>query len=101
MHQWAVQDIDAVILHAKNTFPKQEIIYTGHCTGGEIVGLAQASQYINKLVLISSALSCRKYWSLKSRMRITWLRMTVRIRNKWYGYFPGRTWAFLKTFPVV
>lgn len=99
MHQWAVQDIDAVILHAKNSFPKQEIIYTGHCTGGEIVGLAQASQYINKLVLVSSALSCKKFWAFKSRMRINWLTMTIRIRNWWYGYFPGKKLGFPENFP--
>lgn len=90
MHQWAVQDIDAVILYAKNNFPKQEIIYTGHCIGGEIIGLAQASQYISRLILVNSALSCRKLWSLKDRFRIIAMKTAVGLLNKWYGYFPGK-----------
>lgn len=99
MHQWAVQDIDAVILYAKNYYPGFEIIYTGHCTGGEIFGLAQASQYINRLILVSSALSCKKYWTFKARARISWLRLTVKFLNKWYGYFPGKRYGYPENFP--
>lgn len=90
MHQWAVQDIDAVILFAKNNYSKQEIIYAGHCIGGEIIGLAQASQYISKLVLISSALSCKKLWPLKSKFRIIAMKTAIRVLSRWFGYFPGR-----------
>jgi predicted alpha/beta hydrolase len=90
IHQWAAQDIDAVILHAKNTYPKQEIIYIGHSIGGEIVGLAQASQYISRLVLVNSALSCKKLWPLRDQFRITAMKTVVRFFTKWYGYFPGK-----------
>jgi len=99
MHQWAVQDIDAVLLYAKNKYPKREIIYTGHCTGGEIVRLAQASQYINRIILISSALSCKKYWALKARIKITWMKMTVNFKNWWYGYYPGKKVGYPENFP--
>jgi predicted alpha/beta hydrolase len=90
MQQWAVQDIDAVILFAKNNCPGREIIYAGHCIGGEIIGLAQASQYINKLVLINCALSCRKLWPLKDRFRIIAMKSVIRVASGWFGYFPGR-----------
>lgn len=90
MQQWAVQDIDAALRYAKNTFPKQEIIYAGHSVGGEIIGLAQASQYINKLILINSSLSCKKLWPLKDRCRITMLKLLVWVLSKWHGYFPGK-----------
>lgn len=90
MHQWAVQDIDAVILHAKKSFPMHEIIHVGHCIGGEIVGLAQASQYINKLVLVNSALSCSKFWKWRDRFRVLGSRTVIRLLNAWYGYFPSR-----------
>ena len=90
IHQWAVQDIDAVILFVKNTFPQQEIIYVGHCIGGEIVGLAQASQYISRLVLVNSALSCKKLWPLKDRILVGGLQTVIRGLSKLFGYFPGR-----------
>ncbi len=99
MHQWAVQDIDAVILFAKNKYPLQEIIYLGHCVGGEIVGLAQASQYINKLVLVNSALSCRKLWPLRYRFRMVTLRFFVRMMSRWRGYFPGKKVGYSEDLP--
>lgn len=99
MHQWAVQDIDAVILFSKNNYPQQEIIYAGHCVGGEIVGLAQASQYINKLVLVNSALSCKKFWSLKDRFKVTTMGVTIRLLNKWFGYFPGKKVGYPENLP--
>jgi predicted alpha/beta hydrolase len=74
LQQWAVQDADAVIRYVKNSYPGTEVIYVGHGIGGELIGLAQASQYINKLVLASSSLSCKRLWSWKGRMRITALK---------------------------
>ena len=89
MHQWAVQDINAVLLYVKQHYPGQEIIYTGHCIGGEIIGLAPASQYINRIVLVSSALSCAKLWPMKHKVRIAMLKIFVGITNHVIGYFPG------------
>ena len=99
MHQWAVQDIDAVILYAKNKFIQQELIYVGHCVGGEIVGLAQASQFINKLVLVNSALSCKKLWPLKERFKIVAIRPVVRLLNRVFGYFPGKRIGYAENVP--
>ena len=99
MHQWAVQDIDAVILYAKNKYPQQEITYVGHCVGGEIVGLAQASQFINKLVLVNSALSCRKLWPLKERFKIVAIRPFIRLLNRIFGYFPGKKIGYAENLP--
>lgn len=89
MHQWAVQDINAVLLYTNQHFSGKEIIYIGHCIGGEIVGLAPASQFINKLVLVSTALSCAKLWPTRDKIKIRMLKATMKILNKTFGYFPG------------
>jgi predicted alpha/beta hydrolase len=99
MHQWAVQDIDAVLLHAKKSFPLHEIIHVGHCIGGEIVGLAQASQYISRLVLINSALSCSRFWRWRDRFRVMGNRTIIRLINAWYGYFPLRRMGHMSNVP--
>lgn len=99
MHQWAVQDMDAVILYANTKFPRQEIIFIGHCIGGEMAGLARASQYISKIILISSALSCKKLWPLKNRIRIFFLKKIILFLNKMYGFFPGKKIGFLGNLP--
>lgn len=90
MHQWAVQDINAVLLYAKQNFESKEIIYVGHCIGGEIIGLAPASQYINRMVLVSSALSCARLWPVRDKIRIRTLKTLVNVMNKMFGYFPGK-----------
>ena len=68
MHQWAVQDINAVLLYVKQHYQGEEIIYIGHCMGGEIIGLSPASQFVNKIVLVSSALTCEKLYPWHRRI---------------------------------
>jgi predicted alpha/beta hydrolase len=99
LQQWAVQDADAVIRYVKTSFPNQELIYIGHGIGGELVGLAQASQYIHKLVLASCSLSCKRLWSWKGRMRITVMKTIGRIVTKWLGYFPGKRLGIMRDLP--
>jgi len=99
LQQWAVQDADAVIRYVKTSFPGTELIYVGHGIGGELIGLAQASQYINKLVLVSSSLSCKRLWSWKGRMRITLLKAIGSVSNSLLGYFPGKRLGFPRDLP--
>jgi len=99
LQQWAVQDADAVIRYVKTSFPGTELIYVGHGIGGELIGLAQASQYINKLVLVSSSLSCKRLWSWKGRMRITFLKAIGNVSKSLLGYFPGKRLGFPRDLP--
>jgi len=99
LQQWAVQDADAVIRFARSNFQNQELIYIGHGIGGELIGLAQASQYIHRLVLVSSSLSCKKLWSWKGRLRITMMKGIVRLSNRWFGYFPGKRLGLFRDLP--
>lgn len=99
LHQWAVQDTDAVIRFTQAAFLNQELIYIGHGIGGELIGLAPASQYINKLVLVSSALSCRKLWPWKGRFKIFWMKRIAWCANRWCGYFPGSRLGIFRDLP--
>jgi predicted alpha/beta hydrolase len=94
LHQWAVQDADAVIRYARSRFTGKEIIFVGHGISGEIIGLAQASQYIHKLVLVNSALSCKKLWPTKYKFRIWALKVATRLM---YALYPQN--RFLKNLP--
>jgi predicted alpha/beta hydrolase len=89
MHQWAVQDINAVLLYAKQHYPGDEIIYIGHCMGGEIIGLSPASQYVNKIVLVSSALTCEKLYPWHSRILLKTSKLKGRIASWLLGYTPA------------
>lgn len=99
LQQWSVQDTDAVIRFVKSNYPQQELIFVGHGIGGELIGLAQASQYINKLVLVSSSLSCKKNWSWKGKIKVTLLKAAARLSVKIMGYFPGRRFGMRRDLP--
>ena len=89
MHQWAVQDINAVLLHVKQNYPGREIIYIGHCMGGEIIGLAPASQYVNKMILVSSALTCEKLYPWNRRVLLMFSKTKARVISWLLGYAPA------------
>ena len=89
MHQWAVQDINAVLLYAKQHYPGEEIIYIGHCMGGEIIGLSPASQYVNKIILVSSALTCEKLYPWHRRILLKISKSKSRAMSWFLGYAPA------------
>lgn len=60
--KWGLFDLDAVILWTKNQYLRHEIIYVGHQISGEIIGLAKASQFIHRIILINSGLSSWQWW---------------------------------------
>lgn len=99
LRQWANQDLDAVLRHAHNTFPKLELVFVGHCISGEIAGIAPAGEYIHRMVLVSSALSCWRLWPHRSQLRILLMKLLTPLLVWWYGFFPGRRLRFLHDLP--
>lgn len=99
LRQWAVQDTDAVMRHVKHHFPKHEFIFVGHGIGGEIVGLAPASQYVDKIVLVSAALSCSRLRRLKDRIWIGVMKSIVKFSSWLFGYFPGKFFGYKNNIP--
>ncbi|HEX7905456.1 MAG TPA: alpha/beta fold hydrolase [Chitinophagaceae bacterium] len=99
LEHWAQQDLDAVLRHAKNNFPKQELIFMGHGIGGEIIGLAAASQFISRIVLVNCALSCTRLRRWREKIWIVPMKEFVTIVTWLYGYFPGKRLRMMKNLP--
>ncbi len=99
LRQWAIQDLDAVLVFARQHFPKRELIFLGHCISGEIAGIAPASAYINRIILVSSALSCWRLWPRRSQPKIWLMKLLAPVISAWYGYFPGARLGFLGDLP--
>ena len=96
---WALQDTDAVLRYAKNQFPKHELIFIGHGIGGEIVGLAPASQFINRIILVNCALSCTRLRRWRERTWIGIMKNFIKFTSWLYGYFPGKELRVLNNLP--
>ena len=99
LQQWASIDLDAVLLFAKHRFAGKEIIFLAHGISGELTGLAPASQYINRLVLVNTPLSCKKLWPLKGRLRLMFSRFFIPIRNFILAIIPGLQMVTYKGIP--
>jgi predicted alpha/beta hydrolase len=99
LENWAQQDLDAVLCYAKNQFPKQELIFLGHGIGGEILGLAPASQFINRIVLVSCALSCTRLRRWREKLWIGVMKAFVKTISWLFGYFPGKELGVLNNLP--
>ena len=99
LQQWAHLDLDAVLLYAKNHFPNRELIFIGHGISGELVGLAPASQYINRVVLINAALSCGSMWPFSGRLRLIVSKLLIPFRNLLFRVLPGKSRYSINSLP--
>jgi len=99
LENWAQHDLDAVLRYCRNLFPKQELIFIGHGIGGEIVGLAAASQFINRIVLVNTALSCSRLRRFREKIWIGAMKQFVQITSWLFGYFPGKGLRVLNNLP--
>lgn len=98
--QWANHDLDAVLLFVKKKFPEKELVLLGHGLSGQIAGLAPASQYIRRLILLNSALSCWRLWPLRSQLQIFVLKIAGPIISSLNGYFPGKRLGYFQDLPA-
>jgi predicted alpha/beta hydrolase len=99
LENWAQQDLDAVLRYAKNSFPKLELIFIGHGVGGEIVGLAAASQFISRIILVSSGLSCTRTRRWREKIWIGLMKGFIKMISWLFGYFPGKGLHMLNNLP--
>ena len=99
LENWAQQDLDAILRHAKNLFPQQELILIGHGVGGEILGLAPASQFASRIILVNCALSCTRLRHWKDRIGMTTMKKFMKLSSWTFGYFPGKKFGILNNLP--
>jgi predicted alpha/beta hydrolase len=99
LENWAQQDLDAVLRFAKNSFPKLQLIFIGHGLGGEIVGLAAASQFISRIVLVNCGLSCSRTRRWRERIWVGSMKKFVKMTSWIFGYFPGKGLRILNNLP--
>lgn len=93
--KWGLFDLDAAILYLKNQFYGYELVVIGHQISGELLGLAQASEFLNRMVLIGSGLSTRHFWPRSKR----WFLWFIQLTHPLFSYYPGGNFQFLQRIP--
>lgn len=97
LNQWAKLDLDSVILFVKNQYPKNELIYLGHGLSAQLVGLAPASLFFDKLIFINAEFSKSGWSSMKRWIILFWKNLKhkqlpagiLQELLKWNGSFNG------------
>ncbi|WP_251358683.1 alpha/beta fold hydrolase [Kangiella sp. TOML190] len=62
MQHWGQRDIEAAIQFILAQDPVAELHYLGHSAGGQILGLAQSSPKINKIIIAASGVGTWRKW---------------------------------------
>lgn len=87
---WGSNDLERIIQYVINNYPKSEKAILGHSIGGQLIGLAQSSCQMDKIVLVAAQSGYWKHWKGMARIKM-WLN--------WYVLFPFliATFGYLKS----
>lgn len=97
---WGNRDLEAVIIHATETFPQHKIILLGHSIGGQLIGLAPSSCIADKIILVATQSGYWKFWKgvSKIRMWVNWY-LLVPVFTKVFGYLPSKKFSLMESLP--
>jgi predicted alpha/beta hydrolase len=70
LEHWGERDLQAALLSAREQFSPQRLFLVGHSIGGQIPGLAAASETLDGLVLVAASAPHPSRYPLRDRVRI-------------------------------
>jgi len=97
---WGKLDFEAVLLHAKGSFPGQPIDVVAHSIGGFIIGFAPSNHLIRRIVTMGAQHAYWRDYAPRSRYRmlVKW-HLVMPLLTAVVGYFPGRILGWLEDTP--
>ena len=82
---WGRNDLEQIIKYVLKNYPNSKKVILGHSIGGQLIGLAENSVKLDKLVLVAAQSGYWKHWNGIGRIKM-WFN--------WYILFP----ILIKTF---
>lgn len=76
---WGRNDIENMIQYVMTNYPNSKKIMLGHSIGGQLIGLAESSQKLDKIVLVAAQSGYWRFWKGIGRIKM-WFN--------WYILFP-------------
>ncbi|MBN8686157.1 MAG: alpha/beta fold hydrolase [Chitinophagales bacterium] len=97
---WGCSNLEAVIRYTRVNLPHHKIILLGHSIGGQLIGLAPSSVFVDKIILIAAQSGYWKFWKGINRIRM-WLNwyLLVPVFTKVYGYLPAKMISRMEHLP--
>lgn len=98
--EWGHKDLEATINYVKKKFPYAKITLLGHSIGGQLIGFAQGSTLVDKIILVGSQSGYWRFWKglRKIRMFINWYFLFP-AATRLIGYFPSKIISKMENLP--
>ena len=100
IRDWANLDIKSAINWMNENYPNQKKYIIAHSMGGQIIGLADNANDVDKIVAINASYGNWKNYNGKSKINTAIFWATVfPISNWWNGYFPASKYKMGEDWP--
>lgn len=76
---WGMSDLESIIQYVLKNYANSKKVILGHSIGGQLIGLAQSSTKIDKIILVAAQSGYWKFWKGVGRIKM-WFN--------WYILFP-------------
>jgi len=100
VHTWAKDDIPSMIEFVCDRHPRQPLTYFAHSIGGQLLGLVDNADRIDRAVFVSSQLG---YWKLQGGRQkyIVWafMHLVFPVLPRLFGYLPWGWFASGENLP--
>jgi len=97
---WGKYDLEAVLSTIKAEYPNKKLVVVAHSMGGQLIGLAPSSLYVDKLIFVTVPSGFLKFWTGTGRMKMlmTWY-FWFPVLTKLFGYMPTSKISAMEDLP--
>ncbi|MDV3462934.1 hypothetical protein CMV04_18165 [Elizabethkingia anophelis] len=94
LHDWGNQDLEMLIRYAIEKFPNHRKVVLGHSVGGQLIGLAPSSVYLDKIILVSAQSGFWGFWKgfNEVKMFLNW-HLLFPMLTSFFGYMPSKRFS--------
>jgi predicted alpha/beta hydrolase len=97
---WAQTDFNAVINHAKESFPYNTLVVIGHSIGGQIIGMTSASSKVDAFVMVAAQTPYWKNFETKTKPKLWFFwHAILPVLTKTFGFFPASKLRLFEDLP--
>ncbi|WP_435622913.1 alpha/beta hydrolase family protein [Flagellimonas sp.] len=97
---WGRNDLESVLHYTLTNYPESKKVVLGHSIGGQLIGLAESSQKLDKIVLVAAQSGYWKYWKGigKIKMWFNWHVLFPLLLNT-FGYLNSKKISGMENLP--
>ena len=97
---WGRNDLESIIKYVLTNYPNSKKVVLGHSIGGQLVGLAESSLELDKLVLVAAQSGYWKHWKGmgRTKMWFNWHILFPILLNT-FGYLNSKKISGMENLP--